>query len=89
MLQLLPRLVQATGKALGLYFVSMNEDSHSGIDVEHSSIRTEGASLRLPERKRNLQKRMRETTLMYIQAFYQSIQQTYVAKKVEKYKFNK
>lgn len=41
----LPRVIQATGQSLGSNFVTLNEDPHSGVDVQDSSIRTEGPPL--------------------------------------------
>lgn len=49
--QHLPWLVQAAGKSLGLYFVSVDEDPHPGINIKHSSIGTEGAALWLSARE--------------------------------------
>lgn len=51
--KLLPGLIQATGESLGLHLVSMNEDPHPWINIEHSSIGSEGASLWLPGDSRN------------------------------------
>lgn len=51
--RLLPGLIQATGESLGLHLVSMNEDPHPWINIEHSSIGSEGASLWLPGDSRN------------------------------------
>lgn len=52
---LLPGLIEATRESFGLHFVSIDEDPHSRINVQHSSISTEGATLWLPEREWSLQ----------------------------------
>ena len=44
----LPGLVQAAGEPLGLHLVTVDEDPHPGINVEHGSVGTEGAALWLP-----------------------------------------
>lgn len=49
-IQHLPWLVEAAWESFGLYFVSVDEDPHPGVDIKHSSIGTEGAALWLAAR---------------------------------------
>lgn len=45
-----------------MYFVSVDEDPHPGINIKHSSIGTEGAALRLAAREPSTSEQAQEIT---------------------------
>lgn len=63
-IQHLPWLVEAAWESFGLYFVSIDEDPHPGINIKHSSIGTEGAALWLAARETSTSEYAQEIPLV-------------------------